>query len=526
MAKKKSGFGTNIGFELAAVGSAVGLGNLWGFPYKTSANGGAAYLFVYLACILLIGAVAMLSEFILGRRARANPVSAFKAVSPGWGWAGLLAVLIPALIMCYYFLLGGFTVKYALNSFVGNAGNFQRFAANTGDVLLHTVIFALLALAVIRSGVRAGIERWAKILLPTMLVILVVILCHALLLGEGVADGLAFYLRPNFAALSGAGVLSAMGQAFFSLSLGCGAMIAYGSYTGRRVDLLRSTAVICLVDSLLTFLVGLAVFPALFHYAAVSGAAAEELGMGGIGLLFITLPLVFEDMPFLGRTLSLLFFAMTAIAALTSVISILEVVTQFVLQRYKVFRGRAAALITGVCVLLSIPVGVSLGASLNGGAALNIFGRNLLELLDMLTNTLLMPFCALLACLAVGWKLDTAAELSRLRPGGLGQSGLLRAMLRYGTPLLIVVIELFGAADIVYPMTGGARRFSADGLGVVTLAAGLVLLCVLLYFARLRRRDTGDNRVEALLDEQEAARRLAGPERGWYREEAQVDHEE
>ena len=126
----------------------------------------------------------------------------------------------------------------------------------------------------------------------------------------------------------------------------------------------------------------------------------------------------------------------------------------------------------------------------------------------------------------MGWKLDTAAELSRLRPGGLGQSGLLRAMLRYGTPLLIVVIELFGAADIVYPMTGGARRFSADGLGIVALAVGLVLLCALLYFARLRRRDTGDNRIEILLDEQEAARRLAGPKRGWYREEAQVDHEE
>lgn len=175
MDQKRNGFGTRIGFELAAAGSAVGLGNLWGFPYKASANGGAAYLFVYLACIFLVGAVAMLAEFYIGRRSKANPVSAFKSVSPGWGWIGLLAVVIPALIMCYYFVLGGYTVKYALNSFVGNSGRFQSFAGNVGDVILHTVVFALVALAIVTAGVRSGIEKSAKLLLPTMLVILIVI---------------------------------------------------------------------------------------------------------------------------------------------------------------------------------------------------------------------------------------------------------------------------------------------------------------------------------------------------------------
>ena len=225
MNQKRPGFGTRIGFELAAAGSAVGLGNLWGFPYKTSANGGAAYLFVYLACILLVGAVAMLAEFTLGRRSRANTVSAYKAVRPNLGWLGLLVVVIPALIMCYYLVLGGYTVKYALGSFVGNAGNYERFAGNVGDVILHTAVFALPAALIVIAGVRNGIEKAAKLLLPTMLMILIVISCVSLLLGEGVQEGLAFYLKPDFSKLTGSGILSAMGQAFFSLSLGCGAMM-------------------------------------------------------------------------------------------------------------------------------------------------------------------------------------------------------------------------------------------------------------------------------------------------------------
>ena len=518
--KKKTSFGTSIGFELAAAGSAVGLGNLWGFPYKTSVFGGAAYLFVYLACILFIGAVAMLAEFILGRRARANPVSAYKSVSPAIGWFGLLAVVIPALIMCYYFVLGGYTVKYTLNSFAGNAGNFQNFTGNPGDVILHTAVFALLALGVVVAGVREGIEKSSKILIPTMLVILVVIITFSLLLGEGVAEGLAFYLKPDFSALTWAGVLSAMGQAFFSLSLGCGAMISYGSYTGKKVNLLRSTAVICVLDSILTFMVGLAIFPALFHYVAVSGASASELGMGGIGLMFITLPIVFEDMHMIGRTLSLLFFAMAVIAALTSIISILEVVTQFVIQKYRMFRTRAAILVTAVCVALSIPVGLSLGASMNGGALMNLFGKNLLDLLDVVTNTLLMPLCALFACLAVGWMINpvqAAGELGlQTKPGA---AKLLGVMMKYITPLLIIVIEIFGAADIILPLENGVRHFSADGFGIVASACGVILLCALLYFLFFKNSDTGCNSDELEVNALELERIKAGPKRGWYRTE-------
>jgi len=324
-----------------------------------------------------------------------------------------------------------------------------------------------------------------------------------------VQEGLAYYLRPDFSKLTGSGILSAMGQAFFSLSLGCGAMITYGSYSGKQVDLARSTAVVCILDGVLTFMVGLAVFPALFHYAAVSGSSLSELGMGGTGLMFLTLPMVFEDLGVGGQILSLLFFTMAAIAATTSVISILEVVTQFIIQRHRVARTRAVCVVTLVCVALSVPVGLSLGMSLNGNAGLQLFGANLLELLDQITNTLLMPFCALLACVAVGWKLPKAERFT-------GFSG---AMLRVVTPALIVVIGVFGALDLVFPVSDGARAFSSDGFAVVGIACAIIVLCVVAYQLFLRDRDTGSNADEAEANTLRREKLSAGLQRGWQRPE-------
>ena len=505
MNRKRTGFGTRSGFELAAIGSAVGLGNIWGFPYKTSANGGAAYLLVYLLCILLVGAVTMLAEFGVGRRGKANPVTAYKSFSPGWGVIGLLTVVIPALIICYYYVLGGYTVKYALSSFAGNIGIFSSFAGNTGDVLLHTVIFAALALAIIMAGVRGGIETSSKILLPSMIVLLIALSSFTLLLGEGVREGLAFYLRPDFHAISWAGVLSAMGQAFFSLSLGCGAMITYGSYAGKKINLFRSTAIICLLDAVITFMVGLAIFPALFHYVSVTGTAPSELGMGGIGLIFITLPLVFGEMPVIGQVVSLLFFAMTAIAALTSVVSIVEVVTQFIIQCYRIYRTRAAILVTSICLACAVPVAISLGSSLNGGSLLSLFGKNLLDILDGVTNTILMPLCALAACLAMGWCSDhslSGEETPR-------QNSALVVMMKFIAPLLIVVIEVFGITDLLS---------SPGGAGTLMCACAVLVITAVAYYGFYRGRDTGSNRDEALLLEQAVEKRKAGLQRGWYPE--------
>ena len=250
-------------------------------------------------------------------------------------------------------------------------------------------------------------------------------------------------------------------------------------------------------------------FPALFHYAAISGASLSSLGMGGAGLMFIALPMVFEGLGPAGQIIGLLFFTMTAIAALTSIISILEVVTQFIIQRHKVARTRAVSIVAFVCLALSVPVGVSLGLDVNGSSAMNLFGRNLLELLDGVTNTLLMPLGALGACLAVGWGLSKAERFS----------GFVGAMLRIVTPVLIVLILVFGAVDMVFPATDAGRAFSADGFGMLMTAAGIVAITVIAYFLWLKNRDTGSNQDEesANLKREEAFR--AGLQRGWQRPE-------
>lgn len=513
MITKKNGFGTRTGFALAAAGSAIGLGNLWGFPYKVSANGGAAYLFVYIACIVLIGAVTMMAEFAIGRNAKANTVSSFKKISPKLGWAGLLAVAIPFLIICYYYVLGGFAVKFALNSYAGNDGNFYTFAGNYGDVILHVFIFALVVFMIVAAGIRRGIEKTAKILMPTVVFFLIIISVITLTQGEGVREGLAYYLSPDFSVLTPSAILSAMGQAFFSLSLGCGIMIAYGSYAGQDYSLRKTTITVCVIDIVITILMGVAIFPAVFHYSATSGVPVSELELGNFGLMFVTMSRVFADIPLMGNSVSLLFFSMSAIAAVTSAISLLEVVTQFLIQKYHLFRSKAAIIVSALCFALSIPVAVSLGASLNGGEAITLFGKNLFDYLDVTTNTILMPVCALLSCIA-------AAKL--LKCDGTAAKGYYSVMVRFITPILIIVIEVFGMADLIAP----DGHFSKGGLWIVLTAYVIVALCALVYFAFMKDRECGCNADEIAVDQEAEKRRKAGLPRGWSRPESEDDHEE
>lgn len=510
---KKTGFGTHTGFALAAAGSAIGLGNLWGFPYKVSANGGSAYLFIYIACIVLIGAVTMMAEFSIGRNAKSNTVSAFKQISPNMGWAGLLAVIIPFLIICYYYVLGGFAVKFTLNSYAGNEGNFYNFAGNYGDVILHVFIFALVAFTIVAAGIRRGIEKAAKILMPTVVFFLIVISIVTLSQGEGVSDGIAYYLKPDFSVLTPSAVLSAMGQAFFSLSLGCGAMIAYGSYSGKSFSLGKTAAAVCVIDLVITLLMGFVIFPAIFHYAAVTGVPVSELELGNFGLMFITMSRVFADIPVIGSTVSLLFFAMTAIAAITSVISILEVVTQFIIQKYRVFRSKAAVAVSILCFAISIPIAFSLGASLTGDKTITLFGKNLFDCFDITTNTVLMPVCALLSCIA-------ASKLIKLN--GTKAKGYYPAMVRVITPALIIAVEIFGIFDVIMP----DGQFSRDGFGMVITAYAIVALCAIVYFAFMKNSDTGCNEDELAVDAEELEKRKAGLPRGWSRPESEGEHEE
>lgn len=486
--KKTVGFASGIGFILAAAGSAVGLGNIWAFPYKTSQNGGAAFVLIYVACVIFIGFVTMLSEIYLGKRAQANPVTAYKKVGDRLGWCGLVAVVIPLIITCYYSVLGGWTTKFAVNSFAGNAGILSTFSVNTGEVILYTAIFVAIAALIIACGVEKGIERMSKVLMPLLFLIVVGVAIYSLTLGEGVAEGLAFYLKPDFSAVTFKSVLAAMGQAFFSLSLGMGIMISYGSYVGKGVSIVRSAAMVCLFDTLVALLAGLAIFPAVSHFDPSLLQSSQ-----GVALIFIILPQVFDSMGLAGMLVSFAFFLMVVIAAVTSVISLMEVATQFVIQKFHTRRRLSTVLVSLICLAVSIPVGISLGrVGILGESSPAIFGLDWLTFLDEVTNTVLMPVCALFACIAVGWIIQPQKAIAAIESDGIPMPSWLKAafppMIRYITPILIIIVEIGGLVS----------EIRSGNTAVVVCAYGLIALCAAAYFLLLRNHDTGCNADESI----------------------------
>ncbi len=497
---KKNGFASGIGFVLAAAGSAVGLGNLWAFPYKVSANGGAAFVLVYVICVLLIGSIAMISEIFIGKRAQANTVSAYKKANPNLGWLGLLVIIVPTVIVCYYCVLGGWTLRFAVNSFnpdlvTGNAGGFATFTSDPILPVVFTVIFMAISSVIIMAGVKNGIEKSSKVLMPVLFLLLVGIVVFCLCLGNGVEKGLNFYLNPDFTELGFEGVVAAMGQAFFSLSLGMGTMIAYGSYTGKNIKVGKSALMICVFDSLVAFLAGLAMFPAI---GALNPGALESAY--GIGLLYKILPQVFSSMGAIGQFVSFAFFAMVVIAALTSVISIMEVSVQFIIQRFKTNRKKTTLIVAIFCTLVSIPIAWSVGGAFDG--AITIFGFDLLTFLDEIANTVLMPIGAFGACLAVGWFIDKKKTLNpmttlRSLEGEdlhLGAFGKIYAvMVKYVTPILILFVEIMGVAGKV--QSEGPHYWWV--VGCALLIVGLLCLSYFLFF---KKRNCGTNEDELSLN--------------------------
>ena len=482
-------FASSFGFIMAAAGSAVGLGNLWGFPYKTAKGGGAAFVIVYIACVLFLGLVIMLAEMHIGKRAQANPVTAFKSVKKGLGWIGLLAVIVPFFITCYYCVLGGWTVKYAMNSFSGNDGIIATFSVNTLEVILFTAIFVVLSIIIIRRGVEDGIEKMSKVLMPSLFVILIGVVIYSLTLGNGVIEGLEFYLKPDFSKLDFSTVLMAMGQAFWSLSIGMGIMITYGSYTGKEINLVKSTGMICLFDTLVAFLAGLAIFPAVAHFkpSLLDGAK-------GIGLIFSILPQVFDSMGVIGKIVSFFFFTMVAIAAITSIISLYEVATQFVIQKFKVKRANAITAIAILSLLISIPIGISLGhvGILEEENGLALFGLDWLTFFDEVTNTVLMPLCAFASCIVVGWVIKPKRAIEEMKENGTVIPRLVEAIypifIKFITPILVIVVEVGGLID----------EIKAGNIGVVVTSAVLIVLSIVVYFILFANTDTGTNEDEKM----------------------------
>ena len=501
--EKKNGFSSGLGFILATAGGSVGLGNLWSFPYKTSQNGGAAFVFVYIISVIVLGLALSIAEIYIGKRAAANNVSAYKKIHKNLGWIGLITLATAFLIAFYYIVIGGFTVKYTLNSFSDVPIDLKAFSGNIGEVILYSGIFLALAMVIISAGVKQGIEKSSKILMPTLIAILIGIVIYCLCLGSGVKEGLNFYLNPDFQALGTKGILSAMGQAFFSLSVGVGALLTYGSYVGKEVNIGKSILWVAFFDTFVALLAGLAIFPAIYHYQAETGQTLEA---SGIVLLFQSMPLIFGSLGAGGKVISFLFFGMVSIAAITSLISLIEVISQYLIQRFKLKRKIACWIIAAFMFAVSIPIGISLGFSLNEKSMMVIGNKSFLEILDQIVTAVFIPLGALCITIGFGWfmfKTDNTKDFfdfrylsHKLQEEGLdlGKMNYIFAfMVKYIGPLLILVIDILGLVDNLFP----EHVFAYEGLVVEIMGLAIIGILIGVYFIFLKNKEIGDNQSEA-----------------------------
>lgn len=447
----KNEFGTKIGLIAATVGSAVGLGNVWRFPAETQTNGGAAFLLLYILCVLLLGIPVMLAEFSLGRGGRSDAIGVFKKLSPlsKWWITGLLAVIASYIIICYYMVVAGWTLEYFIESVGGglydtlNAAASQQslrgtFSAKMDEYvssdlrpLLYTYAMIAINIAVLLGGVRKGIENLSNVLMPLLFVILLV-LCFITLSLPDSGEGVKFFLTPDFSRITPGVVVSALGQAFFSLSLGMGILITYSSYYPADTKLVRTSVIVSLLSLLVAVLMGLIIFPAVKSF----GLDSEPLR--GATLVFVTLPEVFANLP-APRIWSSLFFLLLLVAALTSTISIAEVSVKMMIDRFRLSRR------AGVFIVLLPLLGFSAVCSLSFGslADFHIFGLTVFDLFDQVTTNIFLPVVSLGVCIYMGWFAPKHLLADELSNNGTLRSrftGIILFIIKYVAPVLIATI--------------------------------------------------------------------------------------
>lgn len=446
MTKKERGnFGSKLGVILASAGSAVGLGNIWRFPYETGNHGGAAFILIYLGCILLLGLPIMIAEFLIGRHSQANTARAYQILAPGtqWRWVGRMGVLAGFLILGYYSVVAGWTLEYIFeavsNSFAGKTpaefiSSFQSFSSNPWRPALWLTLFLLATHFIIVKGVEKGIEKSSKIMMPTLFIIILILVGCSVTL-PGVGKGIEFLLKPDFSKVDGNVFLGAMGQAFFSLSLGMGCLCTYASYFSKNTNLTRTAFSVGIIDTFVAVLAGFIIFPAAFSVGIQPDA--------GPSLIFITLPNVFQQafsgIPILAYIFSVMFYVLLALAALTSTISLHEVVTAYLHEEFNFTRGKAARLVTTGCILLGILCSLSLGVT----KEFTIFGLGMFDLFDFVTAKLMLPLGGLLISIFTGWYLDKKLVWSEITNNGtlkVPTYKLIIFILKYVAPIAISVI--------------------------------------------------------------------------------------
>ena len=405
MAKlERANFGSKMGVILATAGSAVGLGNVWRFPYMTGENGGAVFIIIYVVCVLLLGIPCMISEFIIGRNGRSNTARAYRKLSNGGPWSviGYMGVLTGFLITGYYAVVAGWCLQYVWATFIGHMSGdpayFQQYFADLSadpvKPVLWTVIILFVTYLIVEHGVRDGIEKASKLMMPTLFILLLVIVVAACMLPD--ADkGIRFLLQPDFTKINGDVFLAALGQAFYSLSIAMGCLCTYASYFSKQTNLTASAVQIGVIDCLVAILAGLMIFPAAFSV----GVNPDS----GPSLIFITLPNVFQhafgSMPVVGYVISLLFFILLSLAALTSLMSLHEVSTAFFQEELVITRKRAALIVTISTAVIGALCSLSLGA-VDG---LTLFGKPLFDWFDFVTGQIFLPIVGFLTCILIGW---------------------------------------------------------------------------------------------------------------------------
>lgn len=464
--ENRESWGSKLGFIMAAAGSAVGLGNIWKFPYTAGQNGGGAFVLIYLIFVVLIGFSVMLTEFAIGRRKQLAAVGAFKSVDRSWTFAGVLGVLSGLLIMGFYPVIGGWALAYVtkvagglLSTPDAISDTFGNFITNPVQPLIWMVIYLVLNVMVVVKGVSSGIEKAGKVLMPLLFGILILIAIKGLTL-PGAMAGMEFLFKPDFSKVDAGVVLAALGQAFFSLSLGMGIMITYGSYLPKKENLVENAAIVTAMDTMVALLAGIAMFPAMFAFGIEPAA--------GPGLVFVVVPTLFAEMGGVGALFAGLFFVALSVAALTSSVSLLEVVVAYLMDEKKFNRPKAVVTASSVMALMCVLASLSLG-----GIGPKLFGTGAFDVFDLLTDKIFLAIGGMLSCIFATWKLtkdDLRKEVTNDGEIEFGIFELWYGLVKYIIPVTILAVAVSG---IKGGFDSGSGAIMMVGIAIIALVAGL-----------------------------------------------------
>lgn len=442
---KREKFASKLGILAAAVGSAVGLGNIWKFPYITGVNGGAAFILVYLICIVAIGIPVMLSEFALGRKSNANAVEAYKKIAPNtkWHYTGFLSIATAFVILSFYSIIAGWIISYVYRAITGAfeeipADGFTEFfntlVSNPAEPTICTLIVLCITAFIVISGIKGGIEKFSKIAMPVLVLLIAILMVRSVTL-PGAEAGIEFLFKPDFSKLTLKGVLEALGHSFYTLSLGMAIILTYGSYIDKKENLVSLSYKVAIADTIIALMAGVVIFPAVFAYGLEVGA--------GPGLLFITLPTVFKSMAF-GRIFEILFFILVSIAAITSMVSLMETAVIFLVEQFNLERKKSTCIVTLGLFILSIPSILSFGPL----SDFKLIGdRGVFDSLDFLTANICLPLGGILVCLFVAWVWGAKKASNEISSNELYKfrtRGLYEFAVKYVAPLGILFIFLYG----------------------------------------------------------------------------------